>query len=612
MTDQTQTKAIPTAKATQTTLTDQASGGTKAHQMAEHQREISVAEFFEKNRHLLGFDNKRKALLTTIKEAVDNSLDACEEARILPEISVEIIDMQNDRFRIVVEDNGPGIVKKQIPKIFAKLLYGSKFDKLSQTRGQQGIGISAAALYGQLTTGKPIRITSRISPKHESHYYELHIDTKTNQPEIVKEDTISWKKDHGTRLELDLEGTYIKGSQSVDAYLKECAIVNPHATFIYTNPKAEQLIFARVANELPPEPKEIKPHPYGVELGRLIKMMQYTESRTLQSFLTTDFSRVGPGTAKEICEEAKILTNTKPEDISRDQTERIFQAIQKVKIIAPPTDCLSPIGEESLVKGLKKEINAEFYAAVSRPPSVYRGNPFIIECGIAYGGDQPQEESVRLMRFANRVPLQFQQAGCASTKAVIATAWRAYGLQQSRSALPVGPATVIVHMASVWVPFTSEAKEAIAHYPEIIKELRLALQECGRQLASYTLKKRRLTDELQKRGYIEKYLPHIGIALKGLLGLNDAKKGEIEENLKVILEQKRGKLKEIGAENAEYDASFAKIGEESEEAGDAFVEGEADEPDEAEADEEEKAGKNKGKKRKKQEDEENLGDEGEL
>lgn len=602
--------------ATQTKLTEASEAHpTKAHQMAERQREISVAEFFEKNRHLLGFDNKRKALLTTIKEAVDNSLDACEEARILPEISVEIIDMQNDRFRIVVEDNGPGIVKKQIPKIFAKLLYGSKFDKLSQTRGQQGIGISAAALYGQLTTGKPIRITSRISPKHESQYCELHIDTKTNQPEILKEDIVAWKKDHGTRIELDLEGTYIKGSQSVDSYLKECAIVNPHATFIYTNPKAEQLIFARVANELPPEPKEIKPHPYGVELGRLIKMIQYTESRTMQSFLTTDFSRVGPGTAKEICEEAKILSNSKPEDISRDQAERIFQAIQKVKIIAPPMDCLSPIGEENLIKGLKKEINAEFYAAVSRPPSVYRGNPFAIECGIAYGGDQPQEESVRLMRFANRVPLQFQQAGCASTKAVIATAWRAYGLQQSKSALPVGPATVVVHMASVWVPFTSEAKEAIAHYPEIIKELRLALQECGRQLASYTLKKRRLNDEIQKRGYIEKYLPHIGIALKGLLGLSDAKKSEIEENLKVILEQKRGKLKEIGAENLEYDESFAKIGEQ-EEAGEDFVEGETDESDEAEADEEEKGGKgkgkDKGKKRKKQKDEENLDDEGEL
>src|SRR3989344_3400982 len=232
MTDQTQTKAKPT----QTTLTDQASGGTKAHQMAEHQREISVAEFFEKNRHLLGFDNKRKALLTTLKEAVDNSLDACEEARILPEIAVEIIDMGNDRFRVVVEDNGPGIVKNQIPKIFAKLLYGSKFFSYRQSRGQQGIGISAAVLYSQLTTGKPAVITSKTGPKQKAHHYWLHIDTTKNEPEIVKEDSIDWNKDHGTKIEIELEGKYQKGKQSVDEYLKETAIVNPHAKIIYINP----------------------------------------------------------------------------------------------------------------------------------------------------------------------------------------------------------------------------------------------------------------------------------------------------------------------------------------------------------------------------------------
>lgn len=545
---------------TKLTSSTKPTGKTKAHAMAKKQREISVAEFFEKNRHLLGFDNKRKALLTTIKEAVDNSLDACEEARILPELSIEIIDMGNDRFRIIVEDNGPGIVRKQVPKIFAKLLYGSKFDKLSQTRGQQGIGISAAALYGQLTTGKPIRIISRISPKHEPHYYELHINTKNNQPEIVKEEITKWKKDHGTRIELDLEGSYKKGAQSVDTYIKQSAIVNPHATFIYTNPKAEQFIFPRVSEELPAEPKEIKPHPYGVELGRLIKMMQDTESRTLQSFFTSDFSRVGAGTAKEICAHAKILTNYKPHEITRDQAERLLEGIKKTKIISPPTDCLSPISEENLIKGMKKEINAEFYCASTRPPSVYRGNPFVIECGIAYGGEQPSEDSANIMRFANRVPLQFQQAGCASTKAIIATTWRGYGLSQSRNSIPVGPATIVVHMASVWVPFTSEAKEAIAHYPEIIKELKLALQDCGRQLARYTMKKRRLKDELQKRSYIEKYLPHVGIALKGLLSLNDAHKQEIEDNLKVILEKKRGKIKDIKQENLEYDETFAKIG----------------------------------------------------
>src|SRR3989339_1570855 len=235
-----------------------------AHEMAKRQREIGVAEFFSRNRHLLGFDSKRKALLTTIKEAVDNSLDACEEAEILPEIHVEVIDMGSDRFRVIVEDNGPGIVKKQIPPIFARLLYGSKFFKLAQSRGQQGIGISAAVLYAQLTTGNPASITSKTGPDKKAYHCKLKINTQTNNPDILEEKETDWEgKNHGTRIEIDMEGTYIKGRQSVDEYLKETAIVNPHVTIIYTNPEATQLLFPRAMEELPPEPREIKPHPYG-------------------------------------------------------------------------------------------------------------------------------------------------------------------------------------------------------------------------------------------------------------------------------------------------------------------------------------------------------------
>jgi len=250
----------------------------KAFELAKKQREIGVAEFFARNRHLLGFDNKRKALLTTIKEAVDNSLDACEEAKILPEIIVEVIEMGPERMKVIIEDNGPGIVKKQIPNIFAKLLYGSKFHSMKQSRGQQGIGISASVMYGQLTTGKSAKITSKIGEKYDAHYYELQLDTKKNQPRIINEKVVEWKKPQGTRIEIDLEATYQKGGQSVDEYLKETAIANPHVTIIYTNPKAEQIIFARVAEKLPKEAKEIKPHPYGVELGILQNMAKYTEA----------------------------------------------------------------------------------------------------------------------------------------------------------------------------------------------------------------------------------------------------------------------------------------------------------------------------------------------
>ncbi|MBT7903397.1 DNA topoisomerase VI subunit B [Candidatus Woesearchaeota archaeon] len=535
-------------------------GQTKAHEMAKKQREISVAEFFAKNRHLLGFDNPKKSLLTTIKEAVDNSLDACEEAGLLPEIAVEVIQMGDSRFKVVIEDNGPGIVKKQIPNIFAKLLYGSKFHSLKQQRGQQGIGISASVMYGQMTTGKAARITSRIGANYEAHYFELKIDTQTNKPLIQKDDIIEWHKERGTRIELDLEASYSKGAQSIDAYLKQTAIANPHVTIIYTNPKAEQIIFPRAVDKMPLEAKEIKPHPYGIELGLLIKMISWTASKTLQHFLMNEFSRVSSSVAKEICEHAKLLPNTKPKQLKREHAEKILNAIKQTKIMNPPTDCISPIGSDALEKGLKKEIKAEFYCATTRPPSVYRGNPFVIEAALAYGGEMPKDKSIRILRYANRVPIQYQQSACASTHAIMHTNFKNYGLHQSRNSIPVGPMTLVIHMASVWVPFTSESKEAIAHYPEIIKEVKLAIQECGRLLASYVNKKNRLQKEMQKRSYIEKYIPHVGTALKKLLDLTKEDEAEIEEILKKILEQKRGKLKKIEAENLEYDEEFAKIG----------------------------------------------------
>ena len=539
-----------------------------AYELAKRQKEISVAEFFTKNRHLLGFDNKRKALLMAVKEAVDNSLDACEEARVLPEVSVEIIEIGEFKYKVIVEDNGPGIVKKQIPNIFAKLLYGSKFHTLKQARGQQGIGISAAVLYAQLTTGRHAKITSRVSKKEPAHYYELGIDTQQNKPTIAKEETVEWAKEHGTRVEIDLEADYIKGSQSVDEYLKQTAVINPHVTIIYQPPKGEQVIFARGADTLPSQPQEIKPHPYGIELGMLIDKLRWTESRTLQSFLTSEFSRVGPGTAKEICQHAAVLPNTKPSEVSRDMAEKLIQGIQKTKIIAPPTDCLSPIGEELLQKGLRKEIKAEFYCSTSRPPAVYRGNPFVIEAGIAYGGEIPKEEKANILRFANRVPLLYQEGACAMTNSIMETNWKAYGMQQSGDSIPFGPVVIVVHMSSVWVPFTSESKEAMAHYAEIIKEIKLALQECGRQLGSYVRKKTRISQQIERANMFEKYIPEVA---ESLSVLSSEKKEKILQALQKMLVKPEIKKEIIEMEDADdklYRMDFKKENEKArEEAG---------------------------------------------
>ncbi len=510
-----------------------------ATSMAARQREISISEFFTKNRHLLGFDNPQKALLTAIKEAVDNSLDACEEAGILPELIVEIHEVGEERFRIAVEDNGPGIVRAQIPKIFGKLLYGSKFHRLKQQRGQQGIGISAAGMYGVLTTGKPVRVLSKIGIKSPAHLFEIAIDTQKNAPVVHKDVEIPWDKDQGTRVEIEMEATYKKGRRSVDDYIEQTALANPHVTLRYLAPKEDVKLYERVAADLPVESKEIKPHPYGVELGILLRMMKDTASRNVVAMLSNDFSRVSPAVAGQICVAAGVKGDVDPRRLSVAQVELIFRAIPKVKIMAPPTACLSPIGEELLTRGLQTRLPCDFATAVTRPPAVYRGNPFQVEVGLAYGGQLPADELMELYRFANRVPLQYQQSACAMTKAVLSVDWKSYGLAQSKGALPTAPLVVSVHIASVWVPFTSESKESVASYPEILKELRLALMEAGRRLGSFVRHRRRVADEEKKRSYIEKYIPHIGDALQQILGLTDAKRNRTVEDLKAILEHSR-------------------------------------------------------------------------
>jgi len=511
-----------------------------AEEMSQRQREISVAEFFTKNRHLLGFDNPRKALLTTIKEGVDNSLDACEEAGILPEVKVVVARSdEEDRFRVTIEDNGPGILKKQIPKIFAKLLYGSKFHRLKMSRGQQGIGISAAGMYGQLTTGKPVSITSKTGKNKPAHHYKLEIDTKKNEPRIIADETVDWPVDRGTKVEIELEAKFQKGRQSVEEYLEQTAIANPHVSLEFITPDGTRNLYKQVSKQLPVHTKEIKPHPYGVELGMLIKMLHDTPARTLQSFLHSEFSRISSNVAKKICEQAKIYERARPTRIARQEADNLFKAINKTKIMNPPTDCLSPIGEELIVAGLKKQIEADFYTAVTRPPAVYRGNPFQIEAGLAYGGSLKAEGLARVLRYANRVPLLYQQSACAMTRSVVTTSWRNYAVQQSAGALPSGPLIIMVHMASVWVPFTSESKEAVAHYPEIVKQIKLALQECGRKLAIFVRRRRKAADSERKKAYIQKYIPHVAIALREMLDLSARQEAAIVTQLTDVLERSR-------------------------------------------------------------------------
>lgn len=541
-----------------------------AESMGRRQREISISEFFLKNRHLLGFDNPRKAVMTAVKEAVDNSLDACEEARILPEIAVELVQTAPDRWRVAVRDNGPGIVRAQIPKVFAKLLYGSKFHRLRMSRGQQGIGISAAGMYGQLTTGSATRILSRTSAA-SARRVEVQIDTRSNKPAVLADAESDWRPEfpaaadaaepsaypHGTEVSIEMTGQVVRGRLSVEEYLKQCAIANPHLRLHYRavplpkpglpEPPAEPAwtTYERATQELPPAVEAIQPHPHGVELGVLMQMLKDSASRTLKGALQEDFSRVSPRVAEEICARANLDPKTSPARVAQREAETLYQAIQDTKLMRPPTDCLAPIGEEQILAGLRKEVPADFYTAVSRPPSVYRGNPFLVEAGLAYAkpGDNPDlaaDDTVRVMRFANRVPLLYMSGACAMTEAMEGVNWKSYGLPHPKGALPVGPAVFFLHIASVWVPFTSESKEAIAHYPEILREMTFALQEIGRRLGVYLSRRQREAEADRKRSYITKYIPHLALGLQEILGLDASGKTDLESRLVRMLERAKG------------------------------------------------------------------------
>lgn len=495
-----------------------------AEAMGAQQRDISVSEFFTKNRHLLGFDNPAKALLNTVKEAVDNSLDACEEAGILPDVLVEVVEISENRFRVAVEDNGPGIVKSQIPKIFAKLLYGSKFHRLRQSRGQQGIGISAAGLYGQLTTGKPIIITSKTGKGRPTSRIALRIDTKRNQPDVVKDELVtSWDhdggKDHGTRVEIELVAAYRGGRTGVQEYIEQTVVANPHLELEFRPPKGERAFFPRVSNELPREPQEIKPHPHGVELGMLLAMLQDSTKKTVKQVLIEDFSRVSSAVAEEVCRRANVRPKGLASGVHGDEAERLHKALGEVKVLAPPASCVVPIGEGLLVAGLKRRFpKAELYVSTTRPPSVYRGNPFVVEVGLAYGGDLPGDEPADIMRFANRVPLQHQPKACAISESIYDTNWRAYELQQPRGSLPIAPLAIAVHLASVWVPFTSEAKEAVAPYDELLREMKLAVQDCGRKLGAHLRARDRAQSQQRRLSIFQRYIPEVAQAMATILG----------------------------------------------------------------------------------------------
>ena len=499
-------------------------------------QQASISEFFEKNKHFLGFDTLPRSIITAVKEAVDNSLDAAEEHRILPNISIEIhkVKGKKDELRLISQDNGPGIPQKAISKVFGSLLFGSRFHTIRQTRGQQGIGITGVVMYSQLTTGKPTAVISKIGKEAGAVRVNVGLDTKKNKAIISNEKRFSmdeadeakglyWIGDHGIRIETRMKAKYQRGKQSVHQYLKMTSIVNPHASidFIaYDEDGAvlDQASWPRVTDELPRPVKDIKPHPHGLEIGTLQRLLRDASApsegsgaRTpLRYFLRNTFSAMSNSRCEEVISLAGLDATRKPASLKPDDVNSLLAAFSKVRLPSPPTDCLSPIEDLLIKKGLSKAIDSRFVSTVTREPRVTNGNPFQVEVGLIFGGDLPGDQPIQVLRFANRVPLMYQQGGCLLTKALESVDWKRYGLDHPGGrGIPKGPAAVLIHLASTNVQFTSEAKEALSDNVDVFDEIRLAMLEVGRGLRNHLKKQKQKAKAQEKFELVNIILPEI-------------------------------------------------------------------------------------------------------
>ena len=502
-----------------------------ARDISSKQKQIAVSEFFEKNKHFLGFDSLQRSLITAVKEAVDNSLDACEEARILPEIKVEINRLKGDDIELISQDNGPGIPRDAIENVFGKFLLGSRFHAIRQTRGQQGIGITGVVMYSQLTTGAKTRVISKIKNDSSAVFVELGLDTRKNKAIKSKERREVWIDEntgeeviHGLKIATIMKAKYQRGKQSVFQYLRMTSIVNPHATISLTvkdrdGEIIEEAKWIRTSERLPRVVEEIKPHPHGIQLGTLQRMLRESEEKRMTSFLRHNFSGVSMRAAKELLSSSEIEEVRNPKRISSEDAKKLVDAFQKVKLLPPPTDCLSPIDDLLIKKGLSKAIDSRFASTVTRLPTVSQGNPFQIEVGLVFGGDLSAEGPIEVLRFANRVPLMYQQGGCALTKAIESINWKQYGLDHpGGKGLPKGAAAVLIHLASTNVQFTSEAKEAVSDNEEVSAEIRKGLLEVGRGLKNHLKKNTQRKKAREKFELVNVILPEIAKKTSKILG----------------------------------------------------------------------------------------------
>lgn len=506
----------------------------------------STAEYFAKNLQQVGFSSPLKAVLTTLKEAVDNSLDACESAGILPDLLVEISKVgagstkNTDLIRIVVEDNGPGIEGEDLAKVYGEYLASSKFGRGQCSRGQQGIGISAATTWAQMTNARGVSVVSKTKKMRKAISAQVDVDIKSNTGVLKNKETLDWDREHGTRVEFVLDGRIqLNGDGGLLTYIEGTILVNPHMTITYKLTDGDFVTVTRVSTEVPKVPEASLPHPHTFKLGEFITHSTLFGKTTLSKFLKTGFSRISDQSISDFVKKGlpKGLLEKPLTSLSEEDFKKVFQAVQNTDLMAPSTKSVLTVGEEALSKSITRLGEVDFFAVVTRKPTICDFKPVVVEVALARFKDRNQQNDspVTLLRFANRVPLQFDKSGCAITWAIESVNWKSYGLGQPKDSLPLGPYIFAVSIVSPFIKFKNASKETIDASEELVAEIRLALIQAGQKLSRHIKKEVKEADLERKLAHIEQFGPILVEGLARIIKAPESRKKKAEEGLKKLL-----------------------------------------------------------------------------
>ncbi|MCE3010340.1 MAG: DNA topoisomerase VI subunit B [Proteobacteria bacterium] len=506
----------------------------------------STAEYFAKNLQQVGFSSPLKAVLTTLKEAVDNSLDACEQNDILPEISVQITRVgqgstkNTDLVKIVVEDNGPGIEPDDLAKVFGEYLASSKFGRGQCSRGQQGIGISAATTWAQLTNAKGAFVMSKTASMRKAVKCQIDVDIKTNTGIVRNKETVDWDKKSGVKVEFVIDGRIqLNGDGGLLTYLDGTVLVNPHLTLKYKLLDNDWVKVERVSNQVPEIPEATLPHPHTFKLGEFITHASLFGKINLDKFLKTGFSRISDQSLKDFTQKGlpKGLLDKSIAALKDEDFKKVFQAVQDTELMAPSTKSVLTVGEEALSKSIGRLGEVDFFSVVTRKPAICDFKPVVVEVALArfVNRNTEADEPVQLLRFANRVPLQFDKSGCAITWAIESVNWKNYGLSQPKGSLPIGPYVFAVSIVSPFIKFKNASKETIDASEELVEEIRKALMQAGQKLSRHIKKEFREADLERKLAHIEQFGPILVETLARITKAPEARKKKAEEGLRKLL-----------------------------------------------------------------------------